>query len=83
MDSLHQKKYQTTADQLSVVDKQVVVQMKRDRFSESLEGYKVERVQLSESISELTKGLSNNTIQYKDRGAGKSSLQPHHLLVEF
>jgi|TARA_Y100000033_G_scaffold51236_1_gene64906 hypothetical protein len=64
--------YQTTADQLTIVDKQVaVVEMKRDRFSESLEGYKVERAQLSESISELTKGLSNNTIQYKDRETGE------------
>ena len=59
--------YQTTADQLTIVDKQVaVVQMKRDRFSESLEGYKVERTQLNNSITELTKGLSNNVIQYKD-----------------
>ena len=58
-------------DQLTIVDKQAVVQMKRDRFSESLEGYKIERVQLSESISELTKGLSNNTIQYKDRETGE------------
>ena len=59
--------YQTTADQLSVMDKQVaVVQMKRDRFSESLEGYKIERAQLNNSITELTKGLSNNVIQYKD-----------------
>ena len=59
--------YQTTADQLTNVDKQVViVQMKRDRFSESLEGYKVERAQLNNSITELTKGLSNNVIQYKD-----------------
>jgi hypothetical protein len=64
--------YQTTADQLTIVDKQVaVVEMKRDRFSESLEGYKIERVQLSESISELTKGLSNNTIQYKDKETGE------------
>ena len=71
MDSLH-RTYQTTFfDQLTIVDKQVVVQMKRDRFSESLEGYKIERVQLSESISELTKGLSNNTIQYKDRETGE------------
>lgn len=59
--------YQTTADQLTIVDKQVaVVEMKRDRFSESLEGYKVERNQLNNSITELTKGLSNNTIQYTD-----------------
>jgi len=59
--------YQTTADQLTIVDKQVaVVQMKRDRFSESLDGYKIERTQLNNSITELTKGLSNNTIQYTD-----------------
>ena len=59
--------YQTTADQLTNVDKQVaVVEMKRDRFSESLEGYKIERNQLNGSITELTKGLSNNTIQYTD-----------------
>lgn len=59
--------YQTTADQLTVVDKQVsVIEMKRDRFSESLEGYKIERNQLNNSITELTKGLSNNTIQYTD-----------------
>lgn len=64
--------YQTTADQLTIVDKQVaVVEMKRDRFSESLEGYKVERNQLNGSITELTKGLSNNTIQYKDKETGE------------
>ena len=64
--------YQTTADQLTIVDKQVaVVEMKRDRFSESLEGYKIERNQLNNSITELTKGLSNNTIQYKDRETGE------------
>jgi hypothetical protein len=64
--------YQTTADQLTIVDKQVaVVEMKRDRFSESLEGYKIERNQLNGSITELTKGLSNNTIQYKDKETGE------------
>ena len=64
--------YQTTADQLTIVDKQVaVVEMKRDRLSESLEAYKIERVKLSESISELTKGLSNNTIKYKDKETGE------------
>jgi|11BtaG_2_1085332.scaffolds.fasta_scaffold00221_18 hypothetical protein len=64
--------YQTTADQLTIVDKQVaVVEMKRDRFSESLEGYKIERNQLNSSITELTKGLSNNTIQYKDKETGE------------
>lgn len=64
--------YQTTADQLSIVEKQTnVIELKRERFSESLDGYIIERQQLSESISELTKGLSNNTIQYKDRETGE------------
>jgi cytochrome c oxidase subunit IV len=64
--------YQTTADQLTIIDKQTeVVEMKRDRFSESLDGYKIERTQLNTSITELTKGLSNNTIQYKDKETGE------------
>jgi len=64
--------YQTTADQLTIVEKQTnVIQLKRDRFSESLDGYSIERTQLNESITELTKGLSNNTIQYKDRETGE------------
>lgn len=64
--------YQTTADQLTIVEKQTnVIQLKRDRFSESLDGYTIERTQLNESITELTKGLSNNTIQYKDSETGE------------
>ena len=42
--------------------------MKEIDSQESLEGYKVEKEnQLNNSILELTKGLSNNVIQYKDR----------------
>ncbi len=64
--------YQTTADQLTIIDKQTkVVEMKRERFSESLDGYRIERTQLNASITELTKGLSNNTIQYKDKETGE------------
>ena len=64
--------YQTTADQLTIIDKQTkVVEMKRERFSESLDGYRIERTQLNSSIAELTKGLSNNTIQYKDKETGE------------
>ena len=64
--------YQTTADQLTIIDKQTkVVEMKRERFSESLDGYRIERTQLNSSITELTKGLSNNTIQYKDKETGE------------
>ena len=59
--------YQTTADQLTIIDKQVlVVEMKRDRFSEQLTDYKLEKTQLNNNISELSKGLSNNKIQYTD-----------------
>jgi len=64
--------YQKTADQLGIMDKQInVIELKKDRFSESLDGYKIERQQLNTSISELTKGLSNNTIQYKDKETGE------------
>jgi len=64
--------YQKTADQLGIMDKQInVIELKKDRFSESLDGYKIEREQLNTSISELTKGLSNNTIQYKDKETGE------------
>ena len=64
--------YQKTADQLGVLDKQVeVIELKKNRFEESLDGYKLERNQLNGSITELTKGLSNNTIQYKDRETGE------------
>ena len=59
--------YQTTADQLGILDKQTeVVQLKKNRFQEQLDGYVKERTQLNQSISELSKGLSNNVVQYTD-----------------
>ena len=64
--------YQTTADQLNIMDKQTaVVELKKNRFQEQLDGYSLERTQLSQSISELSKGLSNNVIQYKDPETGQ------------
>jgi len=64
--------YQITADQLGVVDKQVeLVELKKGRFQEQLDGYTSEKKQLAESISELSKGLSNNVIQYKDKETGE------------
>ena len=60
--------YQTTADQLGVVDKQTeLVELKKGRFQEQLDGYNIEKQQLAQSISELSKGLTNNVIQYKDK----------------
>tara|TARA_R100000951_G_scaffold86797_1_gene74520 strand:+ start:1621 stop:2631 length:1011 start_codon:yes stop_codon:yes gene_type:complete len=64
--------YQTTADQLTVLDKQIdVIELKRDRFQTQLDEYSAEKKQLSESISELSKGLSNNVIQYLDQETGE------------
>ena len=64
--------YQVTADQLGVVDKQVeLVELKKERFQEQLDGYTSEKKQLAESISELSKGLSNNVIQYRDKETGE------------
>lgn len=64
--------YQKTADQLGVLDKQTeVVELKKNRFQESLDAYQLEKEQLNESISELSKGLSNNVIQYKDKETGE------------
>jgi hypothetical protein len=59
--------YQTTADQLDVIKKKTeVVELKKQRFEEQLLGYTTERTSLNQSISELSKGISNNVIQYTD-----------------
>jgi len=59
--------YQTTSDQLTVLDKQTeVVELKKNRFEDQLTSYQLEKEQLNQSISDLSKGLSNNVIQYKD-----------------
>ena len=56
--------YQTTANDLFIMDKQIaVIEMKKQRFQDQLNGYTNEKVMLANSISELTKGLSNNKIQ--------------------
>ena len=64
--------YQKTSDKLAIIDKQVqVIDFKKDRFQGQLDGYVTEKKQLNTSISELSKGLSNNVIQYKDRETGE------------
>jgi hypothetical protein len=64
--------YQKTADKLVIVDKKVnVIQLKKGRFQEQFNGYRIEKEQLNQSISELSKGLSNNVIQYKDKETGQ------------
>lgn len=60
--------YQTTADQLKVIDKQTeVLELKKSRFKEQLDGYTKEKSSLTQTISDLSKGLSNNVIQYRDK----------------
>ena len=64
--------FQGTANQLELVaGKTKVIEMKRGRFQESLDSYTLEKTQLTQSITELSKGLSNNVIQYKDKETGQ------------
>lgn len=60
--------YQTTADQLGVVDKKTeVVNLKKNRFEEQLKSYTEEKTQLTQTISSLSGGLSTNIQTYKDK----------------
>src|SRR5210317_2354681 len=64
--------YQKTADQLGVMDKQVqVIELKKERFQEQLDYFNVEKKELSESITDLRNGLSNNQVQYRDKETGQ------------
>lgn len=64
--------YQTTANELFVMDKEIaVIEMKKSRYLEQLTGYTSEKSQLAESITELTKGLSNNKVQWRDKETGQ------------
>jgi hypothetical protein len=60
--------YQTTADQLGIVDKQTeIVNLKKNRFEEQLKSYNEEKTQLTQTIGSLSGGLSNNVQTSKDR----------------
>lgn len=64
--------YQESADSMSIIDKQVnLIELKKERFNSTLNDLKIEQSQLTNSISELASGLSNNTIQYKDSESGE------------
>ena len=64
--------YQTTANELFVMNKEIaVIEMKKSRYQEQLDGYVDEKNQLTNSITELTKGLSNNKVQWKDKETGQ------------
>lgn len=64
--------YQATADKLEIVDKEAgLIQLKVDRFQEQLDLLVDERNTLATSITDLSRGLSNNVVQYKDEESGQ------------
>ena len=64
--------YQTTADQLSILDRQTqVLDLRKERYQEQLDLYVGERETLSSTVEELSRGLANNVIQYIDEETGQ------------
>lgn len=64
--------YQKTSDALSLNDAKVKnITLKKDRYNEELSSYTIERAQLNTTVNELSKGLANNVIQYKDKETGQ------------
>lgn len=64
--------YQKTSDELSILNKNIsVLELKKDRYTNQLSMFLAEKESLSQSITDLSKGLSNNVIQYKDRETGQ------------
>ncbi|MEK9767327.1 MAG: hypothetical protein VW683_00285 [Betaproteobacteria bacterium] len=64
--------YQTTADQLSIVTQQAnVLELRKERYQEQLDLYSGERERISQTILQLTEGLTNNQIQYVDQETGQ------------
>jgi len=64
--------YQQTSNALGVNDAKVKnITLKKNRYDEELDAYTLERSQLSTTVNELSKGLANNVIQYKDRETGE------------
>jgi hypothetical protein len=64
--------YQTTADQFSIVEQRTnVLELRKQRYQEQLDLYIGERERISETILQLTTGLTNNMIQYVDQETGQ------------
>jgi uncharacterized coiled-coil DUF342 family protein len=61
--------YQETANKAGNIDAQIaLVETKRDNVREQLAVYNEEKSSINEAVTELRNGLSNNKIQYRDRG---------------
>lgn len=65
--------YQTTADEMRVLDRQVqVLESKRDRYEEQLQTSDIRLESINQSIGQLTEGLATGTrIQYVDPETGQ------------
>jgi hypothetical protein len=64
--------YQETAAKAGTIDAQItLIETKRDNIKEQLAVYNAEKTTINEAVSDLRAGLSNNTIQYKDKETGQ------------
>jgi len=64
--------YQETANKAGNIDAQIaLIETKRDNVRDQLAVYNAEKSTINEAVSDLRSGLSNNTIQYKDRETGE------------
>ena len=64
--------YQETANKAGNIDAQIaLVEVKRDNVREQLAVYNEEKSSINEAVTDLRSGLSNNTIQYKDKETGQ------------
>ena len=60
--------YQSTANKVEIVEgKTNVLKLKRDRYQNNLNSNLKEKSDINIVINELTKGISNNVIQYRDK----------------
>jgi hypothetical protein len=64
--------YQETASKASTIDTQItLIETKRDNVREQLAVYNEEKSSINKAVADLRNGLSNNTIQYKDKETGQ------------
>jgi len=64
--------YQETAAKAGNIDAQIaLIETKRDNVREQLTVYNAEKSTINGAVSDLRAGLSNNTIQYKDKETGE------------
>jgi chromosome segregation ATPase len=64
--------YAETKNKVELLDKNfAVMDTKKEMFNDKLASYQTEKESLNKNISELTKALSNNVIQYKDQETGQ------------